>query len=255
MDVQYLNPAVASSIYKRLGVDILTTPTTFGGIEEVEPPRKCYIQAANQAVFQNTGPTRRAGRVVPNGVTKPLLSNEQIQKFITSTVLPNGRPVSSTEEVNPNVTRCTVYPSQPRTRIQQQTDPTHVQPQVTLNELRSGQTLPWASIRQQGQDTILQMQTEYNDQSTVQQLVLNSQGNIHPSAQNAFAVQVLNPTLTQAKLQQPISANELILPTNVEVQGFIPTFVSNEWVMGTELQVPTNSINYSSTNPNNLWGW
>ncbi|XP_061166557.1 uncharacterized protein LOC133205196 [Saccostrea echinata] len=239
MDVQYPNPEVASSIYKRLGVDILTTPTTSGGIEEVEPPRKRYIQAVSQAVFHNIGSTRTAGRVVTNGVAKPLLSNEQIQQFITSTVLPNGRSVTSTEAVNPD-------PSQPGTRIDQQTDCTNVHPQLTLNVLRSGQTLPWMSIQQQSQETVLQKQTEYNDQSTVQQLVLNSQGNIHPSAQNAFAVHILNPTLTKAGPQQPISANELILPTNVEVQGYTPTIVPHEWVKRTELQVPTNIISVPS---------
>ncbi|XP_062619462.1 uncharacterized protein LOC134281023 [Saccostrea cucullata] len=231
VDVQYANPEVASSIYERLGVDILTTPTTSGRDVEVEPPRKRYIQA-DQAVF-HSGPTRTAGRVVQNGVAKPLLSNEQIQQFITSTVLPKGRSVASTETVNPNVTDCTVYPSQPGTRIQQQTNCTNVQPQLTLNELRSGQTLQWVSIQQQSQ-------------KTKQQLVINSQGNIHPSDQTTFAVQILNPTLTQAELQQPIFANKLILPTNFETQSSTPTIVTDGWVNGTRLQVPTNILSVPS---------
>ncbi|XP_062610683.1 uncharacterized protein LOC134272469 [Saccostrea cucullata] len=166
-------------------------------------------------------------------VAKPLLSNEQIQQFITSTVLPTGRSVASTETVNPNVTNCTVYPSQPGNRIQQQTDFTNVQPQLILNELRSGQTLPWVSIQQPSQET-------------KQQLVLNSQGYIHPSDQSTFAVQILNPTLTQAELQQPISATELILPTSFETQGSTPTIVTDGWVYGTRLQVPTNILSVPS---------
>ncbi|XP_062610702.1 uncharacterized protein LOC134272490 [Saccostrea cucullata] len=177
-------------------------------------------------------------------VAKPLLSNEQIQQFITSTVLPSGRSVTSTETVNPDVT---VYPSQPGARIQQQTDFTNVQPQRTLNELRCGQTLPWVSNQQQShQKIVLQKPTEiYNDQSTVQQLILNSQGNFHPLPQNAFAVQFLHPpTLSHAGQHQPISANQLILPTNV--QGSTPTVVPNEYVMVKGQQVPTNIISVPS---------
>ncbi|XP_062567338.1 uncharacterized protein LOC134267951, partial [Saccostrea cucullata] len=244
VDVQYPDPEVASRIYGRLGVDILTTPTTSGRDVEVEPPRKRYIQATNQAVFHNTGTTRTTGRVVTNGVARPLLNNEQMQQFINTTVLPNGRSVTSTEPVNRNVTSCTVYPSLPRTRVQLQTEPANVKPELTLNELRSGQTLlPWVSIQQQTQETILQRQTEYS----VQQIATNCQGHIHPSAQNALAVHFLNPTLTQAELQQPISANELTLPRNIEVQGFFPTTTTNEWFNRTRLQVPTdNSVPVTS---------
>ncbi|XP_061196480.1 uncharacterized protein LOC133204754 [Saccostrea echinata] len=128
--------------------------------------------------------------------------------------------------------------------LSEKTDCTNVHPQLTLNVLRSGQTLPWTSIQQQSQETVLQ--TGYNAQSTVQQLVLNSQGNIQPSAQNGFAVHVLNPTLTQAEPQQPISANELVLPINLEIQGCTPTIVPDEWVKRTELQVPTNILSIPS---------
>ncbi|XP_062606142.1 uncharacterized protein LOC134267950 [Saccostrea cucullata] len=243
VDVQFPDPEAASRIYGRMGVDILTTPITSGRDLEVEQPRKYFIQATNQAVYQNIGPSRTAGRVVTKGVAKPLLSNEQIQQFISSTVLSNGRSGTSTEPRNPNVTNCTVYPSLPGTRVKLQTEPANVQPQLTLNELRSGQTLPWVSIQQPTQETILQKPTEYS----VQQLAINSQGHIHPSAQNTFAGYVLNPTLTQAELQEPVSANELTLPRKSEVQGYTPTIVTNEWFNRTRLQVPTKNISVPVT--------
>ncbi|XP_062606157.1 uncharacterized protein LOC134267964 [Saccostrea cucullata] len=238
VDVQYPDPEAASRIYGRVGVDILTTPTTSGRDVEVEPPRKRYIHATNHAVFHNTGTTRTAGRVVTHGVAKPLLSNEQIQQFISSTVLPSGRSVSRTEAVDRNAINCTMYPTQQGTRVQLQTEPANVQPQLTLNERRSGQILPWVSIQQQTQENVLQRQTEY----CVQQLAINSQGHIHPSARNAFAIHVLNPTLTQTELQQPISANELNLLRNAEVQGDTPTILTNEWFNRKILQVPSNNI-------------
>ncbi|XP_056009416.1 uncharacterized protein LOC125680019 [Ostrea edulis] len=93
--VDLISEAVPS-VYQSLG--ILSTPTT-----SVEPPRKRHRSNAAQIRFQKAGSIRREESVVPK-CAKPLLSNEQIQQFITSTVIPHGRTLARADLVSAHAT-------------------------------------------------------------------------------------------------------------------------------------------------------
>ncbi|XP_078341618.1 uncharacterized protein LOC111109276 isoform X2 [Crassostrea virginica] len=87
------------SLNRRQGMDVRTSPVISGTYVEVEPRHQRFVPSTVGSGYQSSGATRMPDRV---GLyeTTGLLSDDQIQRFISTTVLPHHRTLTNSEGVS-----------------------------------------------------------------------------------------------------------------------------------------------------------